>query len=43
VSYALNFSSWVITFRKMRKKKKKEEKDALGGVPYTFFNDSASA
>ena len=25
VSYALNFSSWVITFRKMRKKKKKEE------------------
>jgi hypothetical protein len=25
VSYALNFSSWVITFRKIRKKKKKEE------------------
>jgi hypothetical protein len=25
VSYALNFSSWVITFRKMRKKKKREE------------------
>ena len=26
VSYALNFSSWVITFRKMRKKKKKEDR-----------------
>lgn len=43
VSYALNFSSWVITFRKMRKKKKKEEKDAWGGVPTPFLIDSASA
>jgi hypothetical protein len=32
VGYALNFSSWVMTFRKMRKKKNKEEKEALAGL-----------
>jgi len=29
VGYALNFSSWGMTFRKMRKKKKAEEKEKL--------------
>jgi hypothetical protein len=32
VGYALNFSLWVITFRKMRKKKKREEKEKLWGM-----------
>jgi hypothetical protein len=32
VGYALNFSLWVMTFRKMRKKKNEEEKEALAGL-----------